>query len=90
MGIKRKFIRYVASLADTHLMHGKPFNESVNLPNGILRRVGDVSNETVWAERLGNMISGHGGILDRNGFTLFLRTYFLPIWCVISGHSYKS
>ena len=42
------------------------FNEHINLPNGILGWTRDVSNETQYGgEDWGNMISGHGGILDR-------------------------
>ena len=33
----------------------------------------------------GNMISGHGGIFRSNGFTLFLRTYFLPCGALFLG-----
>ena len=67
-------------------MHGKPFNESVNLPNGILRRARDVSNETQYGrERLGEYDQWPWWYFRSNGSTLFLRTYFLPCGALFLG-----
>ena len=62
------------------------FNEYVNLPNGILRWTRDVSNETQYGrERLGEYDQWPWRDFRPNGFTVFLRTYFLPCRALFLG-----
>ena len=62
------------------------FNESVNLPNGILRRARDVSNETQYGrERLGEYDQWPWWYFRPYGFTVFLRTNFLPCGALFLG-----